>query len=711
MQPAAERFWTTLEQHNGIALSEGTRTLSYAELRHEVAARASQLQQLGVQRVALALDNGLDWALWDLALLRAGLVCVPLPGFFSPAQQAHVLNHAGIDCLIGTANPLSERCGFQLGDAGLHLRQPDAVTPVPDGTLKITYTSGTTGQPKGVCLDAQAQLAVADSLWLASQPCDVRQHLCVLPLATLLENIAGLYAPLLAGARIELRPLAEIGFSGAAGFDLPRFLATLNDNRPHSLILLPQLLLALVSAAEQGVPRPTSLRFIAVGGGRVAPQLLERAERLGLPVFEGYGLSECASVVCLNTPEARRIGTVGQPLAHVELRLADDGEVLIKGPHMLGYLGEPPLAGEWLATGDLGHFEDGFLILRGRKKHQFVTAYGRNVNPEWVEAELVQQAPIAQAWLHGEALAQNVAVLVPRRAELSDAELQMAVERVNAGLPDYARAHLWLRAAEAFRPDNGLATANGRLRRDALLSHYQPAIHALLSHDFEVHRMAFFDQLQHQTSDEREYLLASPIIHAALAGTATRAQYIAFLTQAYHHVKHTVPLLMACGARLPERLEWLREAIAEYIEEEIGHQEWILNDIHACGGDAEAARHGQPALPTELMVAYVYDRIARHNPVSFFGMVNVLEGTSIALATQAAGVLQARLDLPATAFSYLTSHGSLDLEHIEFFKRLMNRLDNEDDKAAVVHTARVVYRLYGDIFRSLTTPEHDHATA
>ncbi|UIP86536.1 TenA family transcriptional regulator [Pseudomonas phenolilytica] len=223
--------------------------------------------------------------------------------------------------------------------------------------------------------------------------------------------------------------------------------------------------------------------------------------------------------------------------------------------------------------------------------------------------------------------------------------------------------------------------------------------------------MDFFDHLQHQTSAEREYLLGAPIIHAALAGTATHAQYIAFLTQAYHHVKHTVPLLMACGARLPERLEWLREAIAEYIEEEIGHQEWILNDIRACGGDAEAVRHGQPALPTELMVAYVYDRIARHNPASFFGMVNVLEGTSIALATQAAGVLQAKLGLPAKAFSYLTSHGSLDLEHIEFFKRLMNRLDDEDDKVAVVHTARVVYRLYGDIFRSLTTTESGHATA
>ncbi|AJD48001.1 carbamoylphosphate synthase large subunit [Isoalcanivorax pacificus W11-5] len=212
----------------------------------------------------------------------------------------------------------------------------------------------------------------------------------------------------------------------------------------------------------------------------------------------------------------------------------------------------------------------------------------------------------------------------------------------------------------------------------------------------------FFDTLQTQTARARDDLLSAPIIGLAMQGRASRDQYVAFLGQAYHHVKHTVPLLMACGARLPERLEWLREAIAEYIEEEYGHQEWVLNDLRACGADADAVRHSAPSLPTELMVAYVYDRIARHNPVSFFGMVHVLEGTSTALATEAAGTLESSLGLPRKAFSYLLSHGSLDLEHVEFFKTLMNRLDHDGDRAAVVHTARVVYRLYGDLFRSLT---------
>ncbi len=213
--------------------------------------------------------------------------------------------------------------------------------------------------------------------------------------------------------------------------------------------------------------------------------------------------------------------------------------------------------------------------------------------------------------------------------------------------------------------------------------------------------MDFFTRLQERTAEEREYLRTAPIFDVALQGRLSLNGYLAFLGQAYHHVKHTVPLLMACGARLPERLEWLREAIAEYIEEEYGHQEWILNDIRACGGDAEAVRRATPNLPTELMVSYVYDRIARHNPVSFFGMVNVLEGTSVSVATLAAQKIRESLGLPAEAFSYLTSHGSLDIEHIEFFKNLMNRLDAAEDQEAVVHTARVIYRLYGDMFRSV----------
>ncbi|WP_348767071.1 iron-containing redox enzyme family protein [uncultured Salinisphaera sp.] len=221
--------------------------------------------------------------------------------------------------------------------------------------------------------------------------------------------------------------------------------------------------------------------------------------------------------------------------------------------------------------------------------------------------------------------------------------------------------------------------------------------------------MNFYDQLQADTQVERDYLRSAPIIGAVFEGRVSRESYIAFLTQAYHHVKHTVPLLMACGSRLPSRLEWLREALGEYIEEEMGHQEWILGDIERMGGDAEAVRHGTPALPTELMVSYAYHVIDRGNPVGFFGMVNVLEGTSIELATPAAEIIRKQLGLPEKALTYLNTHGSLDQDHIKFFEKLMNQLEDDDDKAAVTHTARVIFRLYGDMFRTLPVPADTQA--
>jgi len=211
----------------------------------------------------------------------------------------------------------------------------------------------------------------------------------------------------------------------------------------------------------------------------------------------------------------------------------------------------------------------------------------------------------------------------------------------------------------------------------------------------------FYDELLVATEDARNDLLSIPFIQQGAAGNITLESYIAFLGQAYHHVKHTIPLLMACGGALPERLEWLRVAIGEYIEEEMGHLEWILNDIEICGSDKEVVRREIANPATELMVAYAYDIIQRGNPVGFFGMVLVLEGTSVALATQAAERIEVALKLPEKAFSYLSSHGSLDVGHVDFYEVLMNKLDNEADKQAVIHCARIMYKLYGDIFRSL----------
>lgn len=225
--------------------------------------------------------------------------------------------------------------------------------------------------------------------------------------------------------------------------------------------------------------------------------------------------------------------------------------------------------------------------------------------------------------------------------------------------------------------------------------------------------MSFAEQLRAATAAERQELIAAPIVQDCLAGRVSRDSYRAFLTEAYHHVKHTVPLLMACGSRLSERQEWLRRGVAEYIGEEYGHEQWILNDLAALGCDAEAVRNGEPSLATELMVSYAYDTIARRNPIGFFGMVLVLEGTSAAIATRAAEIVMAKLEVPKRACSYLLSHGSLDQQHMGHFDALIDRIESGEDRAALLHCARRFYRLYGDVFRALprATDEHTRAAA
>jgi len=218
--------------------------------------------------------------------------------------------------------------------------------------------------------------------------------------------------------------------------------------------------------------------------------------------------------------------------------------------------------------------------------------------------------------------------------------------------------------------------------------------------------MSFYEQLIEATIPDRAQLFASPIIADCLQGRVTRAEYLDFLEQAYHHVRHTTPLLMAVGGRLPDRLAWLRRPVAEYIEEEIGHEEWILDDIAVGGGDVERVRTSQPGLPAEVMVAYAYDRVNRCNPAGFFGMVFVLEGTSVALALQAADIIQRTLGLPDAAFSYLRSHGTLDQEHVRHLAELVNRME-PDEQAEVLRCARVFYKLYGDIFRALSVTEEE----
>ena len=438
-------------------------SLTWAELAGLVAAWRERLLALRPGPIALALDNGPAWVVLDLSALAAGIPCIPLPLFFSPQQRRHVLDRVGV-----VVEAASEAAGPVLSLAGTRicLRRRAAGAGAPK-VAKITFTSGTTGAPKGVCLEAAVMAQVARSLIEVIEVTPADRHLAVLPLTTLLENVAGVYAPLLAGACTVVPSLGSVGLSGSSEFDVIAMVRAMRAWRPTTAILLPAMLKALVEAGSSGVAFPDSLRFLAVGGAPVAKCLLQRAAAAGLPVFQGYGLSECASVVAVNGPRGNRPGSVGRPLPHVGVAIAGDGEILVTGSRCRGYLGEAPLpASEPLATGDLGRLdESGYLYVEGRKRDVFITGFGRNVCPAWVESELSAEPAICQAAVFGEGAERNTAVVV---AAGDAAAVPAAVAAANGRLPDYARIGRWLAAGAPFTPANGLVGSGGGLRRKAI---------------------------------------------------------------------------------------------------------------------------------------------------------------------------------------------------------------------------------------------------
>ena len=476
-----------------IALFDGRFRWTADALAREVSAGSERLKAQGTRVLATVLDNGSPFIVLDEAATAAEVVHVPLPLFFTPEQQAHALRAAGVDTLI-VGGALADRLpGFswepvRVSDEILmQARLPAVKAELPVDTAKITFTSGTTGTPKGVCLSQAAMQLVAASLVQALAPMGIERHLCVLPFSVLLENIAGLMAARLQRATVLALPLAQVGLQGSSRFDAARLDAVVREQQPHSLILLPQMLRAWVGHLHAtGQHGPAGLKLVAAGGAAVGAALVSAAWAVGLPVAEGYGLSEAGSVQTLNLPGAHGrpsvdgAGSVGRALPHARLRLAADGEILVAGALFSGYLGDTAPVPAWWPTGDLGHFDAaGRLQVHGRKKHLIITAYGRNLSPEWVETALKSQPAVLQAVVLGDGEPVLSAVLWPTVPHLGDAALQHAVDQANAVLPDYARIGRWVRGCAPFETRTGLATANGRPQRHAIHEAHREALRSV----------------------------------------------------------------------------------------------------------------------------------------------------------------------------------------------------------------------------------------
>jgi long-chain acyl-CoA synthetase len=485
MERLLERIaWFAAQQPQHLALADHAVILSYGELLQEIERVAPAIRG---RRVGLLMDNGCAWAVIDLSLQKNGAACVPMPTFFSDCQLQHLIDDASLDTIITDQplrvikllqTPLSTELTIAEQKFDCFQLNPVEKSPLPAHTAKITYTSGTTGQPKGVCLTGESIERVTESLSEVVAATAQDRGLTLLPLSTLLANIGGIYAPLYSGSSAFLPDLAECGMAGSTGINPELFIATLNQVQPTVTILVPFQLKILVESASRGATLPKSLRYVAVGGAPTSPLLLDQARDLGLPVYQGYGLSEAASVVSMGLP-GREHNSVGRPLPHIKVRIADDGEVMVSGNLFSAYLGQSPRTEDEWPTGDIGYLDnDGELNITGRKKTSFATAHGRKLAPEWIESELTSHPAIVQAVLFGEGRDFNTAVVVPNCASAIP-KITDVISVLNHTLPDYARISRWIIAEEPFSFRNGLANGAGTLDRGAIAARYAAQIESM----------------------------------------------------------------------------------------------------------------------------------------------------------------------------------------------------------------------------------------
>jgi long-subunit acyl-CoA synthetase (AMP-forming) len=484
-----------LRQHANQKPSEtvviGSRLrLSWRALNDEVFSLSDRLK--GRHTIGFFMANSPAWIVTDLAILDAGIRAVPLPTFFSDDQLLHAISDANIDTIIsddpsrfnGLLN-INQHETFEIAGKTCHLQYIEQHQTLPPVLLpsKVTYTSGTTGTPRGVQISTDTIETVASSLCEASVASSDDRALVLLPLSTLLENIGSVYAPILVCAQIIVPNPEDVGLSGSSQIDVQKLASAFQQFRPTTVILPPQLLKLVIGLARQQV-LPGSFRYIAVGGAPVGQRLLDEAEALGLPVFQGYGLSEACSVVAVNTPSNNRPGSVGKPLPHATVRVSEQGEILVKGKTFEGYVNDSQRNDtDEVATGDLGYLdEDGYLYITGRQRNVIITSYGRNISPEWVESELLSHPSIAQAAIMGNNHEYLVAVVVPAKngpqSEIMKT-LDETIAEANLKLPDYAQIHDYVIADSPFCYGQGELTSNGRPRRDVIERHYSDRIEKL----------------------------------------------------------------------------------------------------------------------------------------------------------------------------------------------------------------------------------------
>ncbi|CCH33627.1 AMP-dependent synthetase/ligase [Actinosynnema sp. NPDC047251] len=504
------------------------RSTTWREVGDLVRGQALGFRRLGVRdgaRVALMAQTSVEWVLADLAVLAAGGVTTTIYPSSTREEAAHVLRDSGAVLVVADPDFVGSvgdvrvvtTDNLPFADEGDYDAMVDALAPEDLATL--IYTSGTTGVPKGVELthdnwlytaEAVAELGVLRSddlhfLWLPMSH-SFGKVLQIAMIATgvttavdgsadrIAENLAELRPTIVAGAprvfeKIHSRVGAAMRAEGGVKEKLFRWAQEVAQHPEWTLRnkVADRLVFAKLRDRVGG-----RIRYFVSGSAPLSPEVGRFFAGAGIPILEGYGLTESSAASFLNRPGEQEFGTVGKPLPGTEVRIADDGEVLIggrgvmRGYHNLPEETEAALDGGWLRTGDIGELDDaGRLRITDRKKELIKTSAGKYVAPQSVESKLKAASPyIGHVLVHGDQRNYCVALVTldPDTAPPgldADAEIRSAVDTANASLARHETIKKFAVLDQEFTVADGTLTSSMKMRRKEIESRYRDVLDGL----------------------------------------------------------------------------------------------------------------------------------------------------------------------------------------------------------------------------------------